>query len=91
MEKNKTHYASIAKLSVKYRCSPSQLALAWLLHQGDDILPIPGKSYNICVIFFGSKLLDYVLFCIIISSSFKASTCVLYHIFILMPNAYGHS
>ncbi|KAI5649247.1 hypothetical protein M9H77_35252 [Catharanthus roseus] len=44
MEKNKTHYASIAKLSVKYRCSPSQLALAWLLHQGDDILPIPGTT-----------------------------------------------
>ena len=23
-------------------CTPSQLAIAWLLHQGDDILPIPG-------------------------------------------------
>ena len=25
-------------------CTPSQLALAWLLHQGDDILPIPGTT-----------------------------------------------
>ena len=25
-------------------CSPSQLAIAWLLHQGDDILPIPGTT-----------------------------------------------
>jgi aryl-alcohol dehydrogenase-like predicted oxidoreductase len=25
-------------------CSPSQLALAWLLHQGDDIVPIPGTT-----------------------------------------------
>lgn len=25
-------------------CSPAQLALAWLLHQGKDILPIPGTS-----------------------------------------------
>jgi aryl-alcohol dehydrogenase-like predicted oxidoreductase len=25
-------------------CSPSQLALAWLLHQGPDILPIPGTT-----------------------------------------------
>jgi aryl-alcohol dehydrogenase-like predicted oxidoreductase len=25
-------------------CTPAQLALAWLLHQGDDIVPIPGTS-----------------------------------------------
>jgi aryl-alcohol dehydrogenase-like predicted oxidoreductase len=25
-------------------CSPSQLALAWLLHQGKDIIPIPGTT-----------------------------------------------
>jgi len=25
-------------------CTPAQLALAWLLHQGDDIIPIPGTS-----------------------------------------------
>ncbi|HEX7380772.1 MAG TPA: aldo/keto reductase [Nevskiaceae bacterium] len=25
-------------------CSVSQLALAWLLHQGDDIIPIPGTT-----------------------------------------------
>jgi aryl-alcohol dehydrogenase-like predicted oxidoreductase len=25
-------------------CSPAQLALAWLLHQGDDIVPIPGTN-----------------------------------------------
>ena len=25
-------------------CSPVQLALAWLLHQGDDIAPIPGTK-----------------------------------------------
>jgi aryl-alcohol dehydrogenase-like predicted oxidoreductase len=24
------------------RSSPAQLALAWLLHQGEDIVPIPG-------------------------------------------------
>ena len=23
-------------------CTPAQLALAWLLHQGDDVAPIPG-------------------------------------------------
>ena len=25
-------------------CTPSQLAIAWLLQQGDDILPIPGTT-----------------------------------------------
>ena len=25
-------------------CSPAQLALAWLLHQGDDVVPIPGTK-----------------------------------------------
>ncbi|WP_299760777.1 aldo/keto reductase [Ramlibacter sp.] len=25
-------------------CTPAQLALAWLLHQGDDIIPIPGTT-----------------------------------------------
>jgi len=26
-------------------CTPVQLALAWLLHQGDDIVPIPGTKH----------------------------------------------
>ena len=25
-------------------CTPAQLALAWLLHQGDDVIPIPGTT-----------------------------------------------
>jgi aryl-alcohol dehydrogenase-like predicted oxidoreductase len=25
-------------------CSPSQLALAWLLHKGEHIIPIPGTT-----------------------------------------------
>ena len=29
-------------IAAEVGCSPSQLAIAWLLHQGDDILPIPG-------------------------------------------------
>jgi aryl-alcohol dehydrogenase-like predicted oxidoreductase len=27
-------------------CTPAQLALAWLLHQGDDIVPIPGTKHR---------------------------------------------
>ncbi len=45
------HYARNLQLLPAYRqlaadagCTPAQLALAWLLHQGEDILPIPGTT-----------------------------------------------
>jgi len=31
-------------LAKKHQCSPAQLALAWVLHQGDDVVPIPGTT-----------------------------------------------
>ncbi len=34
----------IEELARDKRCTPSQLALAWLLHQGDDVVPIPGTK-----------------------------------------------
>lgn len=45
------HYAENLKLLPGYKalareagCTPAQLALAWLLHQGQDIIPIPGTT-----------------------------------------------
>lgn len=32
----------IAELAIRKNCTPAQVALAWLLHQGDNIVPIPG-------------------------------------------------
>ena len=32
------------KMAQELGCTPAQLALAWLLHQGQDILPIPGTA-----------------------------------------------
>ncbi|KAJ4196218.1 hypothetical protein NW759_016404 [Fusarium solani] len=32
------------ELADKKGCTPSQLAIAWLLKQGDDIVPIPGTK-----------------------------------------------
>ncbi|XP_052887685.1 perakine reductase-like [Gossypium arboreum] len=32
------------KLAEKHGCTPAQLALAWVLHQGDDVSPIPGTT-----------------------------------------------
>ncbi len=32
------------KIAEEVDCTPAQLALAWLLHQGGDVLPIPGTT-----------------------------------------------
>jgi aryl-alcohol dehydrogenase-like predicted oxidoreductase len=34
----------VKEVAAKKGCTPAQLALAWLLHRGDDIVPIPGTS-----------------------------------------------
>ncbi|KAL5225003.1 hypothetical protein ABZP36_011642 [Zizania latifolia] len=44
LEKNKVLYTRLENLSTKYGCSPAQLALSWVLHQGDDVVPIPGTT-----------------------------------------------
>lgn len=36
----------IADISRRKNCTPGQLALAWLLAQGDDIIPIPGTKHK---------------------------------------------
>ncbi|KAH9298778.1 hypothetical protein KI387_030460, partial [Taxus chinensis] len=45
--KNKVFYTRIADLAKKHGCTPGQLALAWVLQQGDDVVPIPGE-YHCC-------------------------------------------
>lgn len=30
-------------MAKKHGCTPIQLALAWVLHQGNDVVPIPGE------------------------------------------------
>lgn len=45
MEKNKVLYERLLNLSKKHNCSPSQLALSWVLHQGDNVVPIPGNHF----------------------------------------------
>ena len=43
-QKNLDLVALITRLAATKHCTPSQLALAWLLAQGDDIVPIPGTK-----------------------------------------------
>src|SRR5207342_259694 len=35
---------ALRQLAASHGCTPGQLALAWLVHQGDDIVPIPGTK-----------------------------------------------
>ncbi|XP_060966427.1 probable aldo-keto reductase 1 isoform X2 [Cannabis sativa] len=44
LSKNKQLYDRIETLSRKHQCSPAQLALAWVLQQGNDVVPIPGTT-----------------------------------------------
>ncbi|XP_027930525.1 probable aldo-keto reductase 1 [Vigna unguiculata] len=44
MGKNKLIYDRIENLAKKHHCTPPQLALAWVLHQGNDVVPIPGTT-----------------------------------------------
>ncbi|KAH0457705.1 hypothetical protein IEQ34_013020 [Dendrobium chrysotoxum] len=44
LEKNKKLYLWLEKLSAKLQCTTAQLALAWVLHQGNDVVPIPGSK-----------------------------------------------
>nr|GLL41478.1 auxin-induced protein PCNT115-like isoform X2 [Ipomoea trifida] len=44
LEHNKKLYEKIVEIAEKKGCSPSQLALSWVHHQGNDVCPIPGTT-----------------------------------------------
>jgi aryl-alcohol dehydrogenase-like predicted oxidoreductase len=43
-QKNLGLVRKVEEIAREKRCQPSQLALAWVLAQGDDIVPIPGTK-----------------------------------------------
>jgi len=43
-QKNLDLVAHVTALAARKGCTPAQLALAWLLRRGDDIVPIPGSK-----------------------------------------------
>ncbi|HUK22087.1 MAG TPA: aldo/keto reductase [Gemmatimonadales bacterium] len=43
-QKNLDLVQKISEIAAKKRCTPGQLALAWVLAQGTDIVPIPGTK-----------------------------------------------
>lgn len=44
LEHNNKLYERVNEIAAKKGCTPSQLALAWVHHQGDDVCPIPGTT-----------------------------------------------
>ncbi|KAE8022932.1 hypothetical protein FH972_008691 [Carpinus fangiana] len=50
LEHNKIIFERVNEMATNKGCTPSQLALAWVHHQGDDVCPIPGttkiKNFN---------------------------------------------
>lgn len=43
--KNLQLVARVEEIAQEHKCTPAQLALAWVLAQGDDIVPIPGTRH----------------------------------------------
>ncbi len=43
-QKNLDLVAKVEQLAREKHCTPAQLALAWLLSRGDDVIPIPGST-----------------------------------------------
>jgi aryl-alcohol dehydrogenase-like predicted oxidoreductase len=45
-QKNLDLVRRVEEIAIEKHCKPSQLALAWVLAQGDDIVPIPGTKHR---------------------------------------------
>jgi aryl-alcohol dehydrogenase-like predicted oxidoreductase len=44
-QKNLELVSRVEEIAKEHKCTPAQLALAWVLAQGDDIVPIPGTRH----------------------------------------------
>ncbi|XP_062164595.1 probable aldo-keto reductase 2 [Alnus glutinosa] len=44
LEHNKIVFERVNEMATRKGCTPSQLALAWVHHQGKDVCPIPGTT-----------------------------------------------
>lgn len=45
IERNRQLVAKVEALAGRKRCTPAQLALAWVLSRGEDVVPIPGTKH----------------------------------------------
>ncbi|KAL6142813.1 hypothetical protein ACLB2K_061089 [Fragaria x ananassa] len=58
LEKNKILYDKVQYLAEKHGCIPAQLALAWIVHQGDHVVPVPGVCPHLPFLSSSSKEID---------------------------------
>jgi aryl-alcohol dehydrogenase-like predicted oxidoreductase len=47
LEKNEVLQAQVEPIAAKRGCSLNQLAHAWVLHNGNDVVPIPGTTKKV--------------------------------------------
>jgi aryl-alcohol dehydrogenase-like predicted oxidoreductase len=45
-DQNRALVVKIEEIAAEKKCTPAQLVLAWLLAQGDDVVPIPGTKHR---------------------------------------------
>jgi aryl-alcohol dehydrogenase-like predicted oxidoreductase len=45
LARNTEMVRELEAIAARYKASPAQIALAWILAQGDDIVPIPGTNH----------------------------------------------
>jgi aryl-alcohol dehydrogenase-like predicted oxidoreductase len=45
-QRNLDLVAELGRLATAEGCTPAQLAIAWVLSRGDNIVPIPGTSHR---------------------------------------------
>jgi aryl-alcohol dehydrogenase-like predicted oxidoreductase len=46
-DRNQSIVAALAEVAVAHAATPAQVALAWLLARGDDVVPIPGTKRRV--------------------------------------------
>ncbi|MBO8584210.1 aldo/keto reductase, partial [Staphylococcus aureus] len=44
LEHNASIFERVTEMATRKGCTPSQLALAWVHYQGNDVCPIPGTT-----------------------------------------------
>jgi len=44
LERNLVLLARVKEIAAEHDSTPGQLALAWVMHQGEDVVPIPGTK-----------------------------------------------
>ena len=70
------YYQNMKALADKKGCTPGQLALAWVHHQGPDVFPIPGTTVRKFDQLFGLLALRYPNNMLLLCVMWPAFSCM---------------